>query len=401
MSSNRGPKVVALLCLAFLAAGSHSADEPGQAVKYKDYDQAIFEVEKRDLLDPAADDRSREHAVREVLMRNAREAPELLRAALRDRTASVREQAAEYLAMLGDRDGLAVQLECLTAPSCSLRKHQAIRMLGNSKRSEYAAPIAAEVRRALDQGLNGQEWRGDEYGRAILKYGALALARIGRPEDKALVIRIAELLHAPDTLEALGYVDDPKAVEVLWAAYRSLLRKPTCRDGGLGVPALAPLSRLGDRRAIELLKDILRGVGTVEREWQSGTRLGLCADREQAFLVLRPRDAANFAETVFEVAAQEPEGPGSLEAWTALGLMRPAGYGDRVFKLAMSKKPHWKLVTRDILFNTVIAIDPSLNDAFWKEYGVNPIPTYSGQRALIEKGLGYLMFPGTMYWTGD
>lgn len=164
---------------------------------------------------------------------------------------------------------------------------------------------------------------------------------------------------------------------------------------------MVPLARLGDQRAIELLKDILRGIGTVEMEWRPGTRPSLCADRAQAFYALKPRDATNFAETVFEVAAQEPEGPGSVQAWTALGLMRPAGYGERVFKLAMRKKPHWKLVTRDMLHDAVLATDPNLNDAFWKEYGVSPIPTYSGRKALVEMGLHRLMFPGTGVWTGD
>jgi len=85
----------------------------------------------------------------------------------------------------------------------------------------------------------------------------------------------------------------------------------------------------------------------------------------------------------------------------ALGLMHPDGYGKRVFDLAMTKKPHWKTVSRDRLYHTIMAIDPSLNELFWSAYGVKEVPPGDSERALVENGLGYLMFEGTAWWEGE
>jgi hypothetical protein len=171
------------------------------------------------------------------------------------------------------------------------------------------------------------------------------------------------------------------------------------------VKVLLPLSRLGDRLAIEKLGQIIRGIGTPEDSWghdHSGPTL--CMARGSAIADLKPRDAKNFAEAVFEVAAQEPEGPGTREAWEAMGIMHPAGFGDRLFELSMRTKTHWKFVTRQALHDAIFAIDPSLDEAFWREYGVASIPPNNSQKALVELGLGRLMYSGAKYWmewTGD
>jgi hypothetical protein len=101
------------------------------------------------------------------------------------------------------------------------------------------------------------------------------------------------------------------------------------------------------------------------------------------------------------VASQTPEGPGTLDAWRALGVMHPDGFGERVLKLAVSRKPHWRLVSRDTLNAVVIALDPAPNKAFWSEFEVEFVPEMQAERLIVEKGLGRLMFTGTELWTGD
>lgn len=84
--------------------------------------------------------------------------------------------------------------------------------------------------------------------------------------------------------------------------------------------------------------------------------------------------------------------------------MHPKGFGDRLLRLAMRKKPHWELVERQTLHDAILAIDPSLNEAFWREYNVKIIPTHSGQKILVEMGLSRLVYSGASYWmewTGD
>jgi hypothetical protein len=84
--------------------------------------------------------------------------------------------------------------------------------------------------------------------------------------------------------------------------------------------------------------------------------------------------------------------------------MHPKGCGERLLRLAMRKKPHWKLVERQTLHDAIMASDPSLNEAFWREYNVQVIPAHSGQKILVEMGLSRLMYSGASYWmewTGD
>jgi len=116
---------------------------------------------------------------------------------------------------------------------------------------------------------------------------------------------------------------------------------------------------------------------------------------------LKPRDAANFAETVFELAAAEPETDAAYDAWRALGVMRPSGFGERVLKLALSRRPHWKTVSRDMLNKVLIAIQPDLNERFWDGFEVQSKPAMLPEKRLVEKGVSRFMFSGTGNWTGD
>ena len=329
-------------------------------------------------------------------------AQEVIAGVLRDPKLVVQRAAAEWLARFGDRRGLDWEAKCLEAPDCPELRFNAVRLLGNSKDPRYAVAIRSHVTRILRFGLRGGEWDGSADDRAVLKYGAIALARIGLPEDQELVLAIVKARPNGDAafLEALGYIDNRQSRSVLWSAWKSLSRTPTCSVGGLSVPALLPLSRLGDEKAIQALKDILRGVGTPPDPWE-GTFPSLCADRARAFDGLRPRDAQNFADLIFKVAAQEPEGPGTFAAWNALGLMRPGGSGRRALKLAI-RKPHWKLVSHHMLNTVVLALDPDLHDEFWQSYeSVEVVPLQLGLRTQVKAGLGYLLFSGTGKWTGD
>lgn len=127
----------------------------------------------------------------------------------------------------------------------------------------------------------------------------------------------------------------------------------------------------------------------------------LCGDREQAFQLLRPRDAALLAESVLTVAGQEVEGPWTFAAWRALGVMQPRSLAGRMLSLATSRRPHWKEVSRDLLNKAVIAANPDLNRQFWSFFEVAEVPDMSGERALVEAGAGHLLFSGTEPWTGD
>jgi hypothetical protein len=82
--------------------------------------------------------------------------------------------------------------------------------------------------------------------------------------------------------------------------------------------------------------------------------------------------------------------------------MRPAGFGQRVLKLAMTRRPHWRLVSRQMLNKVVLAIDPELHDEFWASYDdLQVVTPQLGMRTQIKEGLGYLLFSGTGDWTGD
>jgi hypothetical protein len=340
--------------------------------------------------------------MRELVERNATAARELIAEALKDQNAQIQRRAAEWLARYGDRRGLDWEAQCVANIACNEIRSSAVRMLGNSREKRYAPLIRSEVERILRVGIRAGKWEGSADNRAMLRNGTIALARIGRPEDRDLVLDAVRLRPDSDFLEALGYVDDRRSREILWSKYRSLSHKPSCSDGGLGVPALLPLSRLGEERAILELKEILRGTGLPPDPWPADSNPSLCADRAQAFRGLRPRDAIHFADTVLEIAGQDPEGPGTFEAWHALGIMRPAGFGQRVLKLAMTRRPHWRLVSRQMLNKVVLAIDPELHDEFWASYDdLQVVTPQLGMRTQIKEGLGYLLFSGTGDWSGE
>lgn len=417
--------LLGLLVSSFLTAPSAPAraDDPKRTPQVKDFDAPYFEGEKANLLRTDGEPGHRASSIPRLVERNAREAIPVLASLLDDREEEVRRTAAQFLALLGDQRGLAVQLKCATNPDCERDQVFALRLLGASDRQEFAGPIALQVQEAFasyqKESVHANT-RDDRY----LRNAVVPLARLGRREDCDLILRVFtgtrdDRTLNEDLLEALGYLNDPRANQLLWNAYETMLKpqksfydsfpgyvKPSkCEAEGLGVKALLPLSRLGDKLAIEKLRQIIRGIGTPEDPWGTGhTEPTLCSARALAFHSLKPRDAPNFAETVFEVAAQEPEGAGTRQAWNALGIIHPKGFGDRLFKLAMRAKPHWKFVTRQALHDAVMASDPGLNEAFWREYEVQVIPTHSGQKILVEMGLSRLMYSGADYWlwwTGD
>jgi hypothetical protein len=411
---------VPCLLLAFLSP--LKAADSKATPQVKDFDALYFEDEKANLLRKGQEPDFRSSHIWRLVELNAREAIPVLASLLEDPKEEVRRAAAQYLAMLGDKRGLQIQLKCVTNPGCERDLSIALRLLGNSDRQEFAGPIALEIQEAYQRYL--KDTLANTRHREYLRNGVVALARLGRKDDRDLILTVIggtqkDLTLNRDLLEALGYLNDPRANQILWNAYEALLRPPKsfygafpgavkrspCADEGMGVSALLPLSRLGDSLAIEKLRQIIRGVGTPPDPWGSErTEPTLCEARGLAIRSLKPRDAENFAETVFEVAAQEPESAGTREAWNALGVMHPKGFGDRLFRLAMRKKPHWKFVTRQALHDAIMASDPSLNEAFWREYGVEVIDAHSGQKILVEMGLSRLMYSGAdywMFWTGD
>jgi hypothetical protein len=322
--------------------------------------------------------------------------------ALNDSNEEVQAGAAERLAHAKDRRGMEWFARCLRDTRCSYRKHQAIRLLGIGARAEYAPLVVEHVRAAMKRGeIRDGVWRGHPKQQAVMMYGVIALARMGRVEDRSLIIEVVRIRPSERFLEALGYIDMPESKEILRSAYKRMVRTPTCDEAGLGVAPLLQLSRLGEPAAIESLKSILKGVGTPPEPERPGQVPVLCYDRAEAFDSLRSRDAGHFAETVFQVAAKQPEGAATRAAWTALGVMHPEGYGERVLKLAVSKKPHWDWVSRDLLNDVVLAIEPELNEAFWSEFEVEAVPEMRGAKTLVKAGLGRMMFPSSFFWTSD
>jgi len=404
----------------------HAAVEATPQVK--DFDAPYFEGDKANLLRKEQAPGLRSRSIPRLVERNAREAIPVLASLLEDPEEEVSRTAAQYLALLGDQRGLDMQLRyatnpCAAKPACESGQLVALRLLGNSDRQDFAVPIAEQVQGTYQRSLKDKKFLPTTSDRAYIRNGVIALARMGRSEDRGLVLRVigtgADQTLDREILEALGYLGDPRANQVLWDAYEALLKPPKsfydalpgavkrspCADGGMGVSALLPLSRLGDGLAIEKLSQIIRGVGTpADPTGSEHTRPTLCEARGLAIGSLKPRDAKNFAEIVFEVAAQEPEGAGTREAWIALGVMHQKGFGERLLRLAMRKKSHWKLVERQTLHDAIMASDPSLNEAFWREYNVQVIPAHSGQKILVEMGLSRLMYSGASYWmewTGD
>ena len=377
--------------------------KPGRVRQTRDYDAPLAHAARARSLDSRAPSASRVAAIDRLIDADVTQAQPVLVQLVRDPDEPVRRSAAEWSALLRDPVGLDVQARCLQDPQC-LRRHTAARLLGASDDPRYAPLLAQQVRRILDTDYRDGVWNGSNEERALLLYSTIGLARFGRAEDHNLILDAVDRRPHDDSafLEALGYVDEPRSREILWRAHAKLQRPPTCDEAGLGVPTLLPLSRLGEPLAVQRLHDIIRGIGTPpDRPAPAGGLPALCADRELAFNGLRPRDASRFAETVFEVAAQEPEGPGTRDAWRALAIMRPRDMGARVLALATGK-PRWRFVSHDTLCNVVLAINPDLHDAFWDAYpGVVVVPLQLGHRSLVQRGLGRLMFEGTYYWTGD
>jgi hypothetical protein len=389
------------IALALLLLSSSPQASTRKAIPTKDFDTPLFEAAKATLQDKSAEAAARTAAMRELVTHNAVAARELLAGALSDTNPLLQRRAAEWLAKLKDPRGLQWQLDCLDQSPCRNSHPDAARLLGNTRDPQYAPKVRAHVQRILQSGLLAGRWEGSATDRGVLQYGAIALARMGLPDDKELVLRVVSAQPDEDFLEPLGYIDDARSRTLLWSAYQRQLRTPTCSGAGLGVPALLPLSRLGEDRAVQALKDILRGIGTPPDLWPQGSPPSLCADRAQAFRGLRPRDAERFAETVFEIAGKEPEGPGTFEAWHALGFMRPQGFGQRVLKLAVSRQ-HWRLVSRQMLNKVVLATDPDLADEFWQAYDdVQVASEQTGVRMQVKAGLAYLLFSGSGQWTGD
>ncbi len=315
-------------------------------------------------------------------------------------TGPLRESAAKWLAVLGDRAGLDVEAEILKKGGGGDGSHIAARLLGargSTRDAEVMAPILQEVaRRALAPNASAVS----PEDRALLKYGAIAMARLRRPEDRALVRDIVASIRASDFAEALGYGGDDGAKAILWNMYKDHYNpKTTCSQRGLGVPELLALSRDGDSGAIALLTKILRG--------ESGPPMGnervpvLCVDREQAFMLLRARDSSVFGDLLLSIAASEPEGPWTVSAWRALGVMHPRPLAERILALAVSKRPHWKDVSRDLLNKVVVAANPELNLRFWSYFDRTVVPMMSAERSLVNAGASHLMFSGTEPWTGD
>jgi len=362
----------------------------------KDYDAPEFEDWKAVLLDRSQPHGSRAHAMHEMVMHDALRGLGVVATLLDDRDEEVRHEAAEWLAIRGDRRGLDAMVALLKEPRSS---YHAASRLGNSGKKEYAAPIATAVRRVLEASLRNGRWvvpSAEEL--ALLHAGTVALARLGRAEDRELVLTVAnsDPSFGPFELVALGFIDDPRSRAILWRWYEKLAGEGS--SVASVVDALLPLSRLGDPVAIERMREIVKNR---RGAWPPNQFPILAPPGSKVFGALRPRDAGLFAETVFEVASQDPEGPGTREAWEALGVMHPTGFGPRVLKLALSHRPHWKAVSRDLLNNVVIAIDPDLNSEFWAGFDVEQVPAMRGYKTLTELELGALLFRGSWYWIGE
>ncbi len=366
----------------------------------RDYDTPYFEAARIILLSRSRDPNHRLTSIREVVMRDAVRARPLLATLLTDPSVEVRREAAWWLGAYGDTRGLDIQAQCFADPACDGR--DAALLLSVARRPEYAPVLRARVASLFISGVKGSTWQGPPVIASLRSYGTVALARIGAREDRDLVIDVVRSRPPYDNrlLEALGYLDDPRAADILWTAHKELLKEPKCDRAGLGIDALLPLSRLGDSAAIEKIKAILLGIGLPECPMMNGWPM-LSADGSAVFGNLRSTDAKAFAETVFEVAARSPEGAGTREAWQALGMMHPRGFGERVLALAVSRRPHWKYVSRDVLNKVVIALDPALNSRFWSYFDVEAVPDMRGAKALVLEGLGRLNYQASHWWTSD
>ena len=401
----RSTRIRTRLLLAFalllLAQVGESQQDQIKRKQVRDSDRPRLDAALAELDRPDATAEEREAAIDRTVKCNALVARAKLKAVLAaDPSSQVHRTAAKWLAILGDRAGLNAQGELLRQGVRDEPAYVAERLLGDRGAQGDAPVIAAAIRPAAAPLLASRDVTVSPEDRALLKYGIISLARLGRIEDRELIIAIVGRVRTTDFAEALGYVGGEQAKSLLWDLYNELaVPSPHCDQRGFAVPVLLALSRAGDETATARLKGILRG-----ELGPNGTLAGkaaLCGDREQAFQLLRARDAPRFAETVLGVAGEEPEGPWTFAAWRALGVMRPRLLADRILSLAVSKRPHWREVSRDLLNKVVMAANPDLNEKFWSYFDVEVVPEMSGEKALIEAGAGHLLFSGTEPWTGD
>ncbi len=342
---------------------------------------------------------ARARLLHDMVMANADQAFAIMPNALFDEDPPVREEAAEWLAIRGDTRGLDVKLKCVLDSKCSGRFRDLGR-IGNSHRSEYAPHLVKLVEEAINRSRKDGRWS-DRNDEIFVQEAVVALAKLGRRQDHALILRVVSTEPASCCFKALGYVDDPQSRSLLHKALEEMSAQE--RNGAGHVEALLALSRLGDPKATALFQEILLGKNSQRDRWLPNQSPQLSAERGKAFESLRARDASTFAETVLSVAAQEPEGPGTREAWTALGVMHPNGYGKRLLALALSRKLHWLTLAREVQFLVILSTepDPALVTQFFSSFvDVQRIPDESGQISLIRAGLGNLLFGG-WHWFGE
>jgi hypothetical protein len=333
----------------------------------------------------------------DMVMANADQTLDLMPEALLDEDPHVREEAAEWLAIRGDSRGLDVKMRCIPDRAC-IQRFRDIERVGNSHRVEYASPLARLVEDAIGRSWKEGRWT-DQDDKLLVHDGIVALAKLGRREDHELILRVASNDLSFRYFRALGYVDVPRSRTLLRSALDGMSAQE--RYGGGHVEPLLALSRLGDSESRTLLERILKS--SRHDRWLPNQHPVLSAERTRAFESLRARDAASFAETAFAVAAQVPEGPGTREAWYALGVMHPKGYARRLLALAVSRKP-WQTVARESQLQVILEIEPdeALVALFFSSFAeVRQIPDKTSDLMLIRAGLGDLLFGRAWYWFGE
>lgn len=306
-----------------------------------------------------------------------------------------RSEAAIVLTRLGEPRGIAALRSMLEARSVGPRPHEAFRALATQgARAQSAAPaLSGWIKDVLSGG-----WDGSPEQQALLGFGAIALARLERKEDQSTVIEIARVMDAhglrsPLVAEALGLAGGLGARELLEGPMKPRGVTLNLESDEYRAAWRLALARHGDKRLVE---EVRRGV---LRALQGDVTAR--ADVLSLFSLLRHRDSAVFGEVVLDVAAAEPETNLTVVAWETLGRMHPEALADRALALALSKRPHWASVSRQLLSDVVMACNPELNETFWRELGVVAVPREARQRAAVQAGVGYQLFSGTLTWTGD
>jgi hypothetical protein len=333
----------------------------------------------------------------EMVMADADQTLPLMPEALLDEDPHVRDEAAEWLAIRGDSRGLDFKMRCISDRAC-IQRFRDIERVGNSHRTDYAAPLARLVEDAISRSWKDGRWT-DQADKLLVHDGVVALAKLGRREDHELILRVASTDPSFRYFKALGYVDDPRSRTLLRSALDGMSAQE--RHAGGHVEPLLALSRLRDSESRDLFERILKS--SRHDRWLPNENPVLSGERARAFDSLRSRDAADFAESVFAVAAQVPEGPGTREAWYALGVMHPKGYAKRLLALAVSRKP-WQTVARESQLQVILEIepDPAFVALFFSSFAdVQQIPDKTKDIMLIRAGLGDLLYGSAWYWIGE